>query len=197
MRIAALILAGGRGSRLGATVPKPLVALRGRTLLDHVLDAIPADVRPILLNAGEGTGFEAFGLPLVPDARPGFPGPLAGIEAAARSRLLEAADATHLLVLPGDTPFLSSAVLRPLLDAPGNLPRVARHAGHLQPAVALWPVESLAGLSAFLDAPEKHAIRLYLDRTGFEAVEIEGDDPFFNVNTPADLAAAERRLASG
>lgn len=195
MTIAALVLAGGRGSRLGASVPKPLVRLAGRTLLERVLAAIPDGIGPIILNANEGDGFEAFGLTVLPDVRPGFAGPLAGIETAARSGLLEAAATTHLLVLPGDTPFLTHEVLDPLIVAPGPLPQVARYEGHLQPAVALWPLSRLAGLSAFLDEPRKHAIRSYLDRTGFAAIDLEGDDPFFNVNTPMDLDAAERRLA--
>lgn len=195
--VAALVLAGGRGSRLGAAVPKPLVRLKGRALLDHVLDAIPADARPVFLNTNESKGFEAYGLPILRDVRPDFPGPLAGIEAVARSGLLEAAGASHLLVLPGDTPFLTRALLQPLVAARGTVPRVARHAGHLQPTVALWPLPALAGLSAFLDTPGRHAIRAYLEGTGFEPFDIEGDDAFLNVNTPADLEMAERRLSSG
>ncbi|KQT54122.1 hypothetical protein ASG43_00360 [Aureimonas sp. Leaf454] len=197
MKLAAMLLAGGRGSRMGGDVPKPLVELAGRPLLAHVLQAVPAEVDPVILNTFDSEAYGAFGLPSVADRRPGFAGPLAGIEAVGLSPCLQHAGVTHLLVLPGDTPFLTRRVVEALIGSPGPRIRVARHRDQLQPTVALWPMAALQGLSAFLDAPRRHAIRAYLDEAGHEPVDIEGDDPFFNVNTPADLAEAERRWSAG
>jgi molybdopterin-guanine dinucleotide biosynthesis protein A len=197
MKLGAMILAGGRGSRMAADRPKPLVNLAGRPLLAHVLEAVPAEARCVVVNTNDPAPYRRLSHPIVGDLRSDFAGPLAGIEAVSRSPILRETDVTHLLVLPGDTPFLRRADIDPLLQSAGRYPRVARHADRVQPTVALWPLGCLRDLGAFLDAPGRHAIRAYLDQVGWEAVDIDGNDPFFNVNTPDDLAEAEKRLSDG
>ena len=78
---AGLILAGGRGSRMGEGPPKPLRLLGGRPLISHVAERLRGAVDPLLVNAAEPAAYAALGLPVVADLRPGFQGPLAGIEA--------------------------------------------------------------------------------------------------------------------
>lgn len=204
--IAGLVLAGGRGTRMGTALPKPLVRLGGRPLLAYVLDAFPAGVAPVVISANEPEAFAAFGLPVVADRVGGFAGPLAGLDAAAAWLAERHPDIPHLLVLPGDTPFLPADLASRMTAAPCERPRVARYRRALQPTVALWPMAALAGLPAFLERGERLSIRAFLETTGFDPVdfpETAGDgeddgarDPFQNVNTPADLAAARRRLRS-
>ncbi|MCB8839223.1 molybdenum cofactor guanylyltransferase MobA [Aurantimonas sp. VKM B-3413] len=197
MTPAGLILAGGRGSRMGGGVPKPLLRLCGRAMLAHVVDRLSGSCAPLWINAQAGAGYEAFGLELVADRRADFRGPLAGVEAGL-TRLAETpALATHLLTVPGDTPFLPRDIVERMTEDAGSRPVVARFAGRLQPTVSLWPLAILPDLTAWLDAGKPLAMRAFLDAVGHGAVDIPPNDhapegnPFFNVNTPDDLALAE------
>ena len=195
--VAGLILAGGRGSRMAADVPKPLLQLGPLTLLEHVLARLRAAIAPVLLSANDAGAFAGFGLPIVRDRIDGFAGPLAGLDAAAACLAERHPDVTHLLMLPGDTPFLPDNLVERMLEALGDRARVARHAGALQPTVTLWPMAALGTLQSFLAGAEKHSIRGFLETVGFEPVDFDADarapggDPFFNVNTPADLVLAQ------
>lgn len=195
-KLAGLVLAGGRGLRMQAAVPKPLLRLGARTLLDHVLDRLPPPIFPVLISANRPEAFAAFGLPVLGDRVGGFAGPLAGLEAAAAFLGERHQPVTHLMMLPGDTPFLPAELVPRLQAGAGDKARVASRAGALQPTVTLWPMAALAALPAFLDGPGKHSIRRFLEQVGFEEVVFgdqpgaPGGDPFFNVNTPEDLALA-------
>ena len=198
--VAGLILAGGRGSRMAADVPKPLLRLGERTLLEHVLARLTASIVPVLLSAND-EAFAEFGLPVLRDRIEGFAGPLAGLDSAAAFLAAQHSSVTHLLMLPGDTPFLPLDLVARMLEACGEKARVARHAGALQPTVTLWPTAALGGLPTFLAEAQKHSIRGFLEVVGFEPVDFgvdahaPGGDPFFNVNTPADLALARSAFA--
>ncbi|WP_102959065.1 molybdenum cofactor guanylyltransferase [Mangrovicella endophytica] len=195
--VAGLILAGGRGSRMGGTVPKPLVSLAGRPMIAHVLERL-AGIAPILIAADDPALYGAFEATALPDRLPGYAGPLAGLDAGAAWLCREAPDCSHVAVLPADTPFLPRDIVQTL--GTGPLPRVASIGGRLQPAVASWPVAALGGLSRWLQDGRPRAIRAYLDACGFEPVDVSAQpgapngDPFFNVNTPDDLLAAEAKL---
>jgi molybdopterin-guanine dinucleotide biosynthesis protein A len=194
--VAGLILAGGRGSRMAAAAPKPLLRLGERTLIEHVLARLTSGIAPVLLSANDAEAFAGFGLPVVQDRIGGYAGPLAGLDAAAAYLAKRHPALTHLLMLPGDTPFLPRDLAARMLEAPNGRARVARHAGALQPTVTLWPTAALAALPGFLATAEKHSILGFLDLIGLVPVDFDrdarapGGDPFFNVNTPADLALA-------
>ena len=74
--MAGIVLAGGRGSRMGG-VDKALLMLDGRPLIAQVIDRMGC-ARAISAN-GDPARFASFGLPVLPDPLPDFPGPLAGI----------------------------------------------------------------------------------------------------------------------
>ena len=194
--VAGLILAGGRGTRMGAGVPKPLLLLGARTLLAHVRARLTPAIAPVLLSANDADAFADTGMPVIADRVRGFAGPLAGLDAAAAFLSAHAPPATHLLMLPGDTPFLPPDLVPRMLEERRGAVRVARYAGVLQPTVTLWPLAVLNDLGGFLGSPGKHAIRGFLDQTGFDPVDFPSDDaapggdPFFNVNTPLELALA-------
>jgi molybdenum cofactor guanylyltransferase len=195
-RVAGLVLAGGRGARLGAGVPKPLVELGGRPMIAHVLDRIPSTVSPVVLGANDSKAFAFMPLLVVPDRTAGFRGPLAALDAAA-AWLRERNDpATHLLCLPGDTPFLPRDVAARLTANAGDRPRLARAGGRLQPAAALWPLQLLDDLATHIAEGCDLSIARFADRWSFEPIDFAASpdapdgDAFFNVNTPADLATA-------
>jgi len=191
-RIAGLILAGGAGSRLGG-VDKAFVGLGGRFLIDHLLGGLAGQVGPIAISAnGDASRFAGFGLPVLADGNLAGKGPLAGVAAG----LAWARDegAAELMTVPVDTPF----VPRNLVARLGAAPSVAVWRGRQHHLVALWPVDGLSALQAFLARPGTYKVRDALDlldarQVGFDDAET---DPFLNINTAADLDAASVRLAS-
>ena len=194
MRIAGLVIAGGAGTRMGGETPKPLIEIGGRSCLDRALGVLGTGC-DILLVGASGPAFARPGVTLVPDRRPERLGPLAAIEAAHRH--LEGTGATHLVTVPGDTPFLPHALVRRLTEGEPGVARVARFGDRLHPTVALWPLERLSVLESRLDDPaSRRSLMALLDQIGFEPVDFPpspdapDSDPFFNLNTPEDLAAA-------
>ena len=185
-RIAGLVLAGGRGSRLGG-VDKPLLQVGGASILARVIDALRPEVRWLAISAnGDPTRFAGFGAPVLPDGDTAGEGPLAGLCVG----LAWAAGLGAELVLsaPGDTPFLPPGLARRLAPPPS----FAARAGVDHPLVALWPVAALDELRATLAAPGPRAVAGFARQIGMRRVEFpaSGPDPFINVNTPDDLATA-------
>jgi molybdopterin-guanine dinucleotide biosynthesis protein A len=159
----------------------------GKPLIAHVLERVGGQVGRVAINAnGDPARFAAFGVPVIGDAMPGFPGPLAGIVAAMEwaARCGEA----DVLTVPVDTPFLPLDLvgrLRATYDAAGRAPTCARSAGRIHPVIALWPVAlSDIVMSALSGGAGKveNWIGAYAD------FEVDGFDPFANINTPEDLS---------
>ncbi len=189
-RPAALILAGGGARRLGG-IDKPLLALAGASLLARIIEAVAPQAAALALSAnGDPARFAAFGLPVLPDGAFLGQGPLAGVLAGLD--WAAALGATALLTVPGDTPF----VPRDLAAALAPPPSCAASGGYVHTLVALWPVAVRGALRGFLGAPGPRGVRDFAATLGMRPVAFAAvaPDPFYNVNTPADLAAA-RALA--
>ena len=166
------------------------------TILQRVLARIGPHCIAIVLNAnGDASRFSAFGLPVVADEVPDFAGPLAGILAG-----LEWAARTHpaaewIASVPGDCPFLPSELIPRLHEArmaEGRILACARSGEWRHPVVALWPVALRIDLRRALFDENLHKIELFTGRYGVAVAEWPDRpvDPFMNVNTPEDLAAA-------
>jgi molybdopterin-guanine dinucleotide biosynthesis protein A len=199
--IPAVILAGGRGSRMGG-LDKAFLPLAGRPLVAHLVGRLAPQCAPIAINAnGDPVRFASFGLPILPDSAEGQPGPLAGILAALD--WAHGIGAEAVMTAAVDTPFLppdlagrlrlaagpSGAAIAASPDAAG---RIRPH-----PTFGLWPVRARDGLRACLAAGERK-LMLWAEALGAGVAEFAPapHDPFFNINTPEDLAAAER-IAAG
>ncbi len=191
MTAAALILAGGAGTRLGGA-DKALLDLDGQSLLAHLLARLQPQTAHIAISANrDASRFAGFNLPVLPDGPLAGTGPLAGV--AAGLAWAAALGAPSLLTIPVDTPFIPPDLLRRLSPAPA----VAVHAGRQHHLVAHWPVAFLPDLLAFLTAPGDHKVRDALTLGAARPVVFDApEDPFHNINTPADLAAARSRVAS-
>ncbi len=193
--IPVIVLAGGDATRMGGG-DKPLRALGGRPILAHILDRLCDAGGPVAISAnGDPSRFAAFRCPVLPDATPGL-GPLSGILAGLDwAATLGAPD---LLSIPGDAPFLPRDLARALLPSPA----VAASEGRVHPPVAVWPVACRDELRAHLrDAAAGgrggRRISGFAARIGMRIVSFEtggGPDPFADLDTPADLARAERTL---
>jgi molybdopterin-guanine dinucleotide biosynthesis protein A len=193
-----VVLAGGLARRMGGG-DKPLREIGGRTLLDHLLSRLRPQVPAAILNAnGDPARFAAWGLPVVADGLPDYPGPLAGILAG-----LDHAAAAHpglpwVVSVTGDAPFIPTdlvARLHAAREAAGLPLACALSAGQAHPPIGLWPVALRGELRAALLAGERKIDR-WTARFGCAHADwpAEPYDPFFNANAPEDIAEAERIL---
>lgn len=196
--IPGLILAGGLARRMGGG-DKPLLSLGDRPILGHVITRLRPQVGPILLNAnGDPARFARYGLPVLPDSLPDYPGPLAGVLAGldwAADHGFEA-----IITVAADTPFFPADLIARLFQAAeitGKSIALAAtpdpQSGQIRhPTFGFWPIALRNDLrNALQDGLRK--IVLWTDRHGAASAEfpIAPHDPFFNVNTPEDLRRAE------
>ena len=199
----AIILAGGLATRMGGG-DKALRDVAGVSLFSRVIDRLAPQCAAMAINAnGDPARLAGFGLPVVPDDVADYPGPLAGVLAGMEWAAGEGA--SHILTVAADTPFfpadlaarLSTAISAetPIAlaatpdDRPGREGKLARH-----PTFGLWPVALRHDLRRALTQEGLRKIVLWTDRHGAATVPFAADpfDPFFNVNTPEDIAEAER-----
>lgn len=187
---AGVVLAGGLARRMGGG-DKPLEDLCGRPIIAHVIARLGCAAA---VNAnGDPARFAAFGLPVLPDSVPCHPGPLAGVLAAldwAAGRGLP-----RVVTAAGDTPFFPEDLAQRLWTAGAPI-AMAAHGGRDHPAFAAWDTGLRDPLRRAL-AQGTRRMRQFMDDHGAARVIVEGRDPFFNINTPDDLAEARRRLAAG
>lgn len=195
-----LILAGGLARRMGGG-DKLRIRIGGVTILERVLRRLRPQCSQIIINAnGDRARFADIGVPVVPDGVPDFAGPLAGILAGLDWMAENSADAEWLLSVPGDCPFLPPDLLTRLNDAriAAGLPLACAQSGQWRhPVVGLWPVALRDNLRHALIDDGLHKIELWTKRHGVAIANWPDTptDPFFNVNTPEDVASAEAAAA--
>jgi molybdopterin-guanine dinucleotide biosynthesis protein A len=201
-RIAAVILAGGQGERMGGAIKANLV-VGGRRLLDRVAERL-GDAAPVVVARGPldparlNLAPEMVG---IPDLAGNYGGPLAGF-AAAVDWLSRFPDPPQLLLsAAADTPFLPPDYLGRLLAEIGEAQvAVASFRGQQHPTSALWRFDAVAGLPRrLLDGTAPHSLKRLIAGLGGVIVDWAGTtdtDPFASVNTPAELAAAQVREAA-
>ncbi len=189
-----VILAGGQATRMGGG-DKGLRMVAGQRLLDHVLERLAPQVAAMALNAnGDPARFAEFGLPVLPDSLPDFPGPLAGVLAGMDWAAAQGAEA--VVSVAADTPFFPRDLVARLQAAagPSGLALAAtREGGKLwrHPTFGLWPVALRADLRAALEGGLRKVV-IWTDKHGAGTAEFDSlpFDPFFNINTPQDIETA-------
>ena len=191
--LTAVILAGGRGRRMGGS-DKGLVDLDGMPLIAHVLNVIAPQVGRVLINANRNAAqYEAFGYPVVNDALDGFQGPLAGFASA-----MAAASTPYILTLPCDGPLVPQDYAARMIDAlenSGSEIAVAHDGDRMQPVHALLPVGLMANLEGYL-AQGDRKIDLWYARCQVALADFS-DCPgaFRNINTPQDRVQLQKEGA--
>ncbi|HWL79503.1 MAG TPA: molybdenum cofactor guanylyltransferase MobA [Roseomonas sp.] len=196
-----VVLAGGLARRMGGG-DKPLRPLGGRPLLGHVLERLRPQVAALLLNAnGDPARFAGWDLPVVADGLPDYPGPLAGILAALDWAAERRPGLAWVVSVPGDSPFIPGELVARLHEAraAAGVPLAcARSGGWAHPPVGLWPVALRGELRAALEGGERKIDR-WTARFGCTEAEWPASpvDPFYNANTPEELAFAEALLQQG
>ena len=190
--ITGLVLAGGRGTRMGG-VDKGLQIHLGVPLAQHALERLRPQVGALMLNANRNlAAYQAMNVPVWPDELADFPGPLAGMLAG-----LQHCGTPYLATVPCDTPNfppdLVAHLAQGLIDSNGDMATAyTREDGELraQPVFCLMKTSLRDSLRAFIVGGER--------KTGLFAARHHGakvifDDPsaFANANTPGELAALQ------
>jgi molybdenum cofactor guanylyltransferase len=179
--ITGLILAGGRGSRMGG-VDKGLVPFEGRPLAAHVLARLVVQVGQVLVSANRNAAqYAQFGLEVLADPAELAPysGPLAGLLAACR-----AARTPWLAVVPCDVPRLPLDLVARLGAGLGSArAALAVAGGHRQPLCALIDV-------AHSLARDERRVAVWLDRIGAAEVVFDESSAFANLNSLDELDGA-------
>ena len=204
-----VILAGGLATRMGGG-DKGLLQIGGQSLLTRVRDRLAPQVSGLALNAnGDGARFADLDLPVVADSIEGFAGPLAGVLAGLDWAAEQGAEA--IVTAAADTPFFPNNLVTQLVAASdgqkhplvlattprtgeelksGGRSKINRH-----PTFGLWPVALRDDLRRALQDGLRKVVLWTDQHGGREALfEAQPFDPFFNVNTPADLRRAEELL---
>ncbi len=204
-RTVGLLLAGGQSRRMGGG-DKGLLDLDGKPMIAHVIERLAPQVDAMVINAnGDPARFASYHLPVVADTISGFVGPLAGILAGLRWAAEHVPTATHVASVSTDAPLFPRDLVVRLQAAVANRPTViavAQSGGELHPVIGLWPVALADDLEAALTSGTRKVLA-WTDRHGtvpvdFPFLSLHGQnvDPFFNANTPEDLATARRLLAT-
>lgn len=195
--IPGVILAGGKATRMGGG-DKGLRVVAGQRLLDRVIGRLAPQCGAMAINAnGDPARFAEFGLPVLADSLPDHPGPLAGVLAGLDWAAGLGADA--IVTVAADTPFFPADLVMRLQGAagPSGLALAASPdaEGKLwqHPTFGLWPVALRHDLRAALEGGLRKIVR-WTDRhqAGMAEFSSAPFDPFFNINTPDDIAEAER-----
>lgn len=195
-----VLLAGGLARRMGGG-DKPMRSIGGRTILERVIARLAPQCSGMILNAnGDPARFAAFGLQVVADDVPGFPGPLAGILAALDWTAANRPNIEWVLSAAGDCPFLPRDLVTRLHEARARENAqiaVAASGDQSHPVIGLWRVDLREELRHALVVEDLRKIDRWTARYPLATVRwpTEPLDPFFNANTVEDIAEAERLAA--
>ena len=193
-QITGLILAGGRGSRMGG-VDKGLQTHLGLPLALHALLRLQPQVDHVMVNANRNLGaYDAMGVPVWPDALADYPGPLAGFLAG-----LEHCETPYLVTVPCDTPNFPTDLVERLaagLVAEGAEIAIAAtlEGGQLQaqPVFCLMAATLMESLVAFTQGGQRKIDR-WTGQHRCATVVFNDADAFFNANTLDELQRLQPR----
>lgn len=188
--VTGLILAGGKGSRMGG-VDKGLQGFRGKRLVDHVYERFAPQVGGVIVNANQNQDeYRSFGVRVVSDAIGGFAGPLAGLHAG-----LSVSKRPFLASVPCDSPFLPGDLVQRLyarLDQSGAELAVAKTGDQPHPVFCLVRRTLIDHLADFLRGGGRKIDAWYSTLNVVEVAFDDEADGFSNINTLEELASFEK-----
>ena len=187
--IAAVILAGGRGQRMGMQ-NKGLLLLQQRPLIAHVIERLSRQITRIVISANNDLDvYRQFGLPVIPDQIPDYPGPLGGIYSVMRNQGSE-----WLITVPCDTPYLPLDYVQRMTSAiDGHRAYVAHDGERVQAGFCLFQRNLHTAIEQALQA-QHFAVYRFLESVAAQRVDFsDARAAFININTPEDLASVTRQ----
>ena len=193
---------------MGPGALKPLRLLAGRPMVAHVVDRLRPQVMDLVIVANDpAPEFRALGVPVIADPpdiqemarREGRRlGPLAGILAGMEWALEHHPHCGWILTAPADVPFLPldlTVRLCGLMHVPEPDVLMVRHGKRREHTLAIWSVKLAADLRRAILEEGMRRVETFAQRFAFEELVWPGNAaPFLNVNTPAELSEAMRRL---
>lgn len=192
-RLRCAIIAGGRSGRFGSD--KSLYKFEGKTMIQHVFDAVSPVFEEIVIIANDSEKFSFLGVQVIPDIIPGL-GPIGGIYTA-----VEKLEAGRIFIFPCDMPFLNTGFIRYMADIPDLYDIVVpEFNGHYQPLHAIYSKNCITAIKRNIDAGdyrmsgffEGHSIRA----VGEDEIAFY-DDPlrmFRNVNFREDIEGVPQQV---
>lgn len=193
MSISAIILAGGRATRMNGA-DKGLVPLQQKPLIQHVINRLAPQVDEILINANrELAQYQALGYTVLQDEVEDFLGPLAGFSLG-----LQHAKHDYVLTVPCDSPLLpinlAQRMMAALVEHKADI-AVASSDGSTHPVFCLCKKTALPSLTAYLEQGERRVSAWQKSQQYIEVDFSDGSEAFTNLNTFEDLAALELKLS--
>jgi molybdopterin-guanine dinucleotide biosynthesis protein A len=194
-----VVLSGGLARRMGGS-DKGQIKIGGAAILDRILERVRPQCSRVVFNSNSDPKTAPAGLTVVPDNVPGYPGPLAGILASLDWAARNAPEISWLVSVPSDCPFLPRDLVVRLHQARSDgdaMLACAESAGRRHPTIALWPTRLREDLRTAIITEQMRAVHEWTARYPL-AVATWPDtpvDPFFNVNTPDDVAKAAELAA--
>ena len=193
-QITGVVLAGGRGSRMGG-VDKGLQNHLGLPMALHALMRLQAQVGHAMINANRNlAAYESMGVPVWPDALPDHPGPLAGFLSA-----LEHCETPYLVTVPCDTPNFPLDLVQRLADALSQADAdiaiaetLEQGVPQLQPVFCLMKASLMESLVQFIHGGQRKIDR-WTGQQRSVAVRFDDADAFFNANTLDELQRLQAR----
>ena len=186
--ITGLILAGGRGMRMGG-VDKGLQTLQGKPMILHVIQRLQPQVDRIMINANQNLDrYREFNFPVCADEKNDYAGPLAGMQAG-----LIHCETAYMLTAPCDTPMLPTDLVTQLATALEKSKAdiaVANTKQHdriyRQPMFCLMKKTVLTDLTAALERGVRK-VDLWLAEKNVVDVVFDDETAFANINTLEEL----------
>ena len=188
--ITAVILAGGRGSRLDGQ-DKGLVAFQEKPLIEHVLARLRPQVSTCLINANRHlTQYQQYHYPVITDGNKDYLGPLAGMLSG-----LQHCKTEWLLSVPCDSPFLPLNLTDTFIQAHNkhhHTAYVASIDNRIQPVFSLLHLSLIPKIQAFLQAKDYKVGYFMRQQTAITVNFSEQKDCFININNIADIQFASK-----
>lgn len=192
--ISAAVLAGGASTRMGRD--KALITLKGRTLVEHVVERLRPISDDVFVVTKRPDALEHVDVPVVTDRRD-VQTPLAGIATALRT-----ARYGHVFVCACDMPLISTELVHHLSERIGGHDAVVPlRNDRPEPSHALWSKAVADTVDLALATGERAVYRVletldavWIDESEWRTIDPDGAS-FMNVNTPEDLARLSRTTA--
>jgi molybdopterin-guanine dinucleotide biosynthesis protein A len=191
--ITGVILAGGRGSRMGGA-DKGWVMVQGQPMIEHVAARLRPQVGALVINANRNTErYAALGYPVVPDLFEGYLGPLAGMLSG-----MQAAATAYVVTAPCDSPLIGRdlvARLATTLNREDADIAVAHDGERSHPVFLLLRRDLADDLTTYLESGGRKIDRWFARHRVAYADFHDTPEAFMNVNDPGERAQLEERFA--
>ncbi len=198
-KVTGVILAGGLSRRFGEG-DKFLNKLTGRPLLNWVVERVSPQVDELILTTTAASGqMDGYNLPVVADVITGYAGPLAGI-LTGMEWVIANGSGEWIATFPADAPFIPTDMIKKLMDrATRDKAEIvcAASDGRIHPVCGLWQISLAGQLRQAMEQEKMRKADLWTERYNLSIVDFSTNpyDPFFNINRPVDMAAAEKIAA--